>query len=291
MSRQDPSKKGKQSGRQGGNGKKFSGRQGGKARKGSYARGNSPVKSHGVQKSAQLAPDEMRLNKYISNSGICSRRDADIYIASGNVTVNGKPVTELGYKVKLDDEVRFDGKLINPDKPEYILLNKPKGFSSTPSSNMEKQTVMNLLGKAAKGKIQPVDRLERNTTGLILFTNDVKLAQKLSDPKSRVKRIYHLALDRNLKHEDLKKIEKGIRIGGHEVPVDDISYVDDSSKREVGIKVSSGKHSTIKKLFQELGYEIIKFDRVVFADLTKKDIPRGTWRVLNRQEIINLKML
>jgi len=286
MSRQDNSGKGTPSGRQGGG-----------QRKKSYARGNAPIKkrtsSEGTASGTgkRKGEEDIRLNKYIANSGICSRRDADIYIASGNVHVNGKPVTELGYKVKLTDEVRFDGKLIKPEKKEYVLLNKPKGFITTTSDEKGRRTVMELVANASKSRLLPVGRLDRNTTGLLLFTNDGDLAKKLTHPKHGVRKIYHVGLEKPLKAADLKKIEEGIHLDDGPIVVDEISYIEGASKHEVGIKIHSGRNRIVRRIFEHLGYEVVMLDRVVFAGLTKKDIPRGHWRHLNQQEVINLGML
>ncbi|MFI2742187.1 pseudouridine synthase [Zhouia sp. PK063] len=282
MSRSDNSRDGKQSGRQGGG-----------KRKSSYARGNAPIKKRPAFKSGGQSAkkdSEIRLNKYIANSGVCSRRDADIYIVSGNVTVNGNVVTELGYKVQLTDEVKFDGRLINPEKKAYVLLNKPKGFVTTTSVEKER-SVMDLVANATKSRIQPVGRLERGTTGLLLFTNDSDLMRKLSQQENHIRKIYHVILDKNLSFEDLKKIQEGLLIDQVKVEVDEISYVDGSPKREIGIKIQSNKNRIVRRIFEQLGYEVEQLDRVVFAGLTKKDLPRGTWRHLTQQEVINLGML
>lgn len=303
MNRKDQSK-GKPSGRQGGgNAKKSeresgesgkqSGRQGGGERKNSYARGNSPIKRKPPvkTKTASLDKDEIRLNKYIANSGICSRREADIYIAAGSVTVNGQVVVEMGYKVKLTDEVRFDGKLINPEKKEYILLNKPKGFATTLSIEPGKKTVMDLVRNATKSRIAAVDKLDRQATGLLLFTNDSELTKKLTQSSQNVRKIYHVGLTKPLKSEDLQKIRNGIHIDDSIIEIDEISYIEGATKHEVGIKLFSNKNRVVRNIFEHLGYEIAKLDRVVFAGLTKKDLPRGTWRKLTEQEIINLRMM
>ncbi|AXG68371.1 ribosomal large subunit pseudouridine synthase B [Kordia sp. SMS9] len=236
-------------------------------------------------------PNEMRLNKYISNSGICSRREADMHISIGSVTVNGKVVTEMGYKVQLTDEVRFDGRVINPEKATYILLNKPKGFLVTTKDEKNRRTVMDLVATATTARIVPVGRLERQTTGLLLFTNDGELARKLTDPHQKVRKIYHVELDRNLSQADFNKIKDGINIRGDVHQVDEISWIQGASKREVGIKVSTGSNGLVKAIFEHLSYTVARLDRVVFAGLTKKDLPRSHWRELTAQEVINLKHL
>ncbi|EDP98386.1 pseudouridine synthase [Kordia algicida OT-1] len=234
-------------------------------------------------------PNEIRLNKYISNSGICSRREADMHISVGSVTVNGKVVTEMGYKVQLTDEVRFDGRIINPEKATYILLNKPKGFLVTTKDEKGRKTVMDLVATATTARIVPVGRLERQTTGLLLFTNDGELARKLTDPHQNVRKIFHVELDRNLSQTDFNKIKDGVNIRGDIYGVDEISWIQGASKREVGIKVSTGSNGLVKAIFEHLSYTVARLDRVVFAGLTKKDLPRSHWRHLTAQEVVNLK--
>lgn len=234
-------------------------------------------------------PNEIRLNKYISNSGICSRREADMHISIGSVTVNGKVITEMGYQVKLNDEVRFDGRVISPEKPAYILLNKPKGFLVTTKDEKDRKTVMDLVATATTSRIVPVGRLERQATGLLLFTNDGDLARRLTDPHEKIRKIYHVELDKNLSQTDFNKIKDGVNIRGEVHEVVEISWIQGASKNEVGIKVNSGSNSLIKTIFEHLSYTIVRLDRVVFAGLTKKDLPRGNWRHLTAQEVINLK--
>lgn len=264
-----------------------SGRQGGGFRKKSYARGNAPIKRNPTTGSSP-DPDVMRLNKYIANSGVCSRREADTFIAAGNVTVNGETITEMGYKVKRSDEVRFDGRLLNPEKKEYVLLNKPKNFITTTSDEKGRRTVMELISNASNARLVPVGRLDRNTTGLLLFTNDGDLAKKLTHPRYRIRKIYHVVLNKNLKAEDLKRIKTGIELEDGPVVVDEVSYIQNAPKKEVGIELHSGRNRIVRRIFEHLGYEVNKLDRVVFAGLTKKDLPRGHWRHLTQQEIINL---
>lgn len=268
-------------------GGKFSGRQGGGKSKKSYARGNAPVKKQGGAGKA-AKPEGIRLNKYIANAGVCSRRDADIFISAGNVTVNGKVITEMGYRVKLSDEVKFDGRSITPEKPEYILLNKPAGFFTTGSTEKGGRTVMDLLGKATKAKLDPVGRLDTQAMGLLLFTNDGTLAKKLAKPKNGIRQIFHVQLNKNLSQEDLEKIREGIFLGKGKIVVQDVSYVTDRPKNEVGLELNSIKPHIVQSLFKSLDYEVVKLDRVSFGPLTKKDLPRGRWRHLNQQEIINL---
>lgn len=275
---------------------KNSGRQGGGNKKGSFNRGNAPLNKKFEKK--QTAPkntnstnksEGIRLNKYIANSGICSRRDADIYIASGAVLVNGKAITEMGYKVGPTDEVRFDGRLITPEKLEYLLLNKPKGFAVLPFVEPGKKSVYELMANATRARIESVDRLDRPATGLLLFTNDAALMQKLNNSSSDVSYLYHVGLDKNLSVADLQKIREGFQIEDSFVKVEEISYTDSGSRREVGVRVKGTKSKMVKRIFQHLEYEVKMFDRVLFSDLTKKDLPRGHWRFLTQQEVINLK--
>lgn len=236
-------------------------------------------------------PDEIRLNRYIANAGICSRREADTYIAAGNVSVNGKVVTEMGYKVKRSDDVRFDGKRLSLEKKEYILLNKPKNFITTTSDEKGRRTVMELVSSASKSRLLPVGRLDRNTTGLLLFTNDGDLTKKLTHPKHGVRKIYHVHLDQNLSLSDLHKIEEGLELEDGPIEVDSISFIQGAPKREIGVEIHSGRNRIVRRIFEHLGYEVTKLDRVIFAGLTKKDLPRGHWRHLTEQEIINLRMI
>lgn len=244
---------------------------------------NSPTKN-------SSAPDTMRLNKYISNSGICSRRDADMHISIGSVTVNGKVITEMGYKVKLDDEVRFDGARINPEKKAYVLLNKPKGFATTTSEG-KGRTVMDLVANATNAKIKPIGRLGRNSLGLLLFTNDDVMVKKFTNSNTGVARLFHVELDRNMNLEDLKKVQEGFKIKGKTMRVEEISYIDGAPKKEIGIKIKNTGNTILREIFNYLKYEIVKLDCVAIGHLTKKDLPRGHWKHLTEQEINTLKML
>ena len=235
--------------------------------------------------------DGIRLNKFISNSGICSRREADTYIEHGSVTVNGKLVTEMGYKVQVTDEVRFDGTLISPEKKRYVLLNKPKNYITTMEDDRGRRTVMELVENATKERIYPVGRLDRMTTGLLLFTNDGELAKKLTHPKHNVRKLYHASLDRKLDLKDLEKLRGDVIIEGRKVFIDAVSYAEGQSKSEVGIEIHSGRNRIVRKIFEHVGYKVVKLDRVIFAGLTKKNLPRGRWRELTNQEVINLQML
>jgi 23S rRNA pseudouridine2605 synthase len=227
----------------------------------------------------------------VANSGVCSRREADIFIAAGSVTVNGKPVTEMGHKVKLTDVVKFDGRILNPEKKEYVLLNKPKDFVTTVRDENGKRTVMGLISRASKAKLLPVGKLDSTTTGLLLFTNDGDLTKRLLHPKNGLRKIYHVELNRNLRAEDLKKIQDGLTLEDGPVRVEEISFIDNAPKREVGIELLSIKSRIVRRIFEHLEYEVVKLDRVVYAGLTKKDLPRGHWRYLTDQEVVNLGMI
>ncbi|WP_139958523.1 pseudouridine synthase [Flavicella sediminum] len=236
--------------------------------------------------------DGIRLNKYISNSGICSRREADVLIGAGSAMVNGKVITEMGHRVKLTDEVRFDGTLINPETKRYVLLNKPKNYITTMDDERGRKTVMELVHMAAKERIYPVGRLDRNTTGLLLFTNDGDLAKKLTHPKHNVRKLYHASLDRKLSISDLQKLSSGdFQVEGKKVFIDDVAYVEGESKTEIGIEIHSGRNRIVRKIFESLGYKVVKLDRVIFAGMTKKNIQRGHWRHLTELEINTLKMI
>ena len=233
----------------------------------------------------------IRLNKFISNSGICSRREADTYIEHGSVSVNGKLVTEMGYKVQPTDEVRFDGTLISMERKRYVLLNKPKNYITTMEDDRGRKTVMEIIENATKERIYPVGRLDRNTTGLLLFTNDGEMAKKLTHPKHNVRKLYHASLDKKLTIADLEKLRGDVVIEGRKVFIDAVSYVDGEKKTEVGIEIHSGRNRIVRKIFEHFGYHVTKLDRVVFAGLTKKNLPRGRWRELTQQEINNLQMM
>ena len=235
--------------------------------------------------------DEIRLNKYIANSGICSRREADKYIKSGSATVNGKVITEMGFQVKLDDEVRFDGSLISPESKRYVLLNKPKNYITTMDDDRGRKTVMELVQTASKERIYPVGRLDRTTTGLLLFTNDGEMAKKLTHPKYQVKKLYQVTLDKKLSMADLQKIAANFVLEDKMVFVDKISYIENKPKTEIGIEIHSGRNRIVRRIFEHFNYKVIKLDRVIFAGLTKKNLSRGVWRHLTQLEINNLKML
>jgi 23S rRNA pseudouridine2605 synthase len=282
--------KGKSSGRGFKKGKdNVSGRGGDHTKSKSFARGNAPIKKK-TSNSSTSNSDDIRLNKYIANSGICSRREADEHIAIGLVTVNGKVVTEMGYKVKLEDDVRYDGRRITPEKKAYVLLNKPKGFATTTSEG-KGRTVMDLVANASNAKIKPIGRLGRNSMGLLLFTNDDSIVKKFTNSKNGVPRLFQVELDKNLKFEDLKSIQEGFKINGKLVAVEEISYIQGESKNLIGLKIKNTGNTIIRTIFDHFKYDIIKIDCVAIAHLTKKDIPRGHWKQLTEQEVNTLKML
>jgi 23S rRNA pseudouridine2605 synthase len=231
----------------------------------------------------------IRLNKYISNSGICSRRDADMLIQTGAIQVNGQIVTELGTKVMPTDEVRFGDRILQREKPVYLLLNKPKDYITTMEDERDRKHVMELVKGACKERIYPVGRLDKNSTGLLLFTNDGEMTKKLTHPKHGIRKIYYVELNKNLTIADFEKIANGIELSDGEIKVDEIAFAGET-KREIGITLHSGKNRIVRRIFEHLGYEVVKLDRVVFAGLTKKDLPRGKYRFLSEAEINILKM-
>ena len=245
-------------------------------------------------KKAPVVKDDglIRLNRFIANAGICSRRKADELIAAGVVSVNGEPVTELGFKVDpAKDSIRYNGETLKREKMVYVLLNKPKDYITTTEDPQERKTVMNLVEKASRERIYPVGRLDRNTTGLLLMTNDGDLAEKLSHPRNNITKLYQVELNKSLSQGDLNKIAFGIELEDGVIKPDQVSYVAGGSKKEVGIQIHSGKNRVVRRIFESLGYEVVKLDRVVYSQLTKKDLPRGRWRYLEEKEIIQLKHL
>lgn len=258
-------------------------------RKAAFIKGRSskPFEPKQSTPKPEADKDEMRLNKYISNSGMCSRRDADIYIQSGNVKVNGEVVTEMGYKVKVTDFVEFDGVRIVPEKKEYLLLNKPKSFSTTGES--DSRNAFDLIRGASKADLQPIGRMDKNTIGLILFTNDAELIRKFSQPNQKSFKIYQVSLTRTLKQEDFEKIQGGVTLDGHRLFIDEISYIDNQPRTEIGMKLRTQNVKVVRAIFESFGYDVTKVDRVSFAGLTKKNLPRGNYRFLTEQEVINLK--
>ena len=238
------------------------------------------------------ATGEIRLNKYLADSGICSRREADDLILAGAVTVNGEVVTELGTKVKTTDKVVYGGQTLNREKLRYVLLNKPKGVITTSDDPYERHTVMDLVEGACPERIYPVGRLDRNTLGLLLLTNDGELAKTLTHPSHEVKKLYHVTLNKPLTNSDFEKIQNGLMLEDGPIQVDKISYVeDDLTMREVGVEIHSGRNHIVRRIFESLGYEVVKLDRTMLAGLTKQNLPRGHWRFLTSAEISMLKRI
>jgi 23S rRNA pseudouridine2605 synthase len=234
--------------------------------------------------------DEIRLNRYIANAGICSRRDADKLIEAGEIKVNNKVITEMGYQVKPTDIVKYGNRKLNREKPVYLLLNKPKDFLTTTEDPNDRKTVMELVKNATESRIYPVGRLDRNTTGLLLITNDGELADKLTHPSNEIEKIYQAELDKPLTDEDFEKIKEGLTLEDGEIKVDDLAKVTPDGY-VIGVKIHSGKNRIVRRIFEHLGYEVTKLDRTTFAGLTKKDLPRGSWRFLTERELVKLKYL
>lgn len=232
----------------------------------------------------------IRLNRYIASTGICSRREADQYITAGFVSVNGKVVNKLGVKVQPDDVVRFNGKIVKNEKKVYILMNKPKDYITTVEDTGGKKTVMDIIGEELAERIYPVGRLDRNTTGVLLLTNDGELTLRLTHPSYNKKKIYHVFLNRNLNISDMNRIAGGIELDDGFIKPDVIQYVDATDKKQVGIELHSGKNRIVRRIFEALGYRIRKLDRVYFAGLTKRGLQRGQWRYLTTKEVNMLKM-
>ena len=234
--------------------------------------------------------EECRLNKYIANSGICSRREADNFILAGCVTVNGNVVTELGTKINvIKDDVRFNGERLHGEEKVYIVMNKPKGFVTTTSDPHAEKTVMELLKKCS-ARVFPVGRLDKNTTGVLMFTNDGEIAERLTHPAYDKKKIYQVSLDKDLTQEDYDKILSGVTLSDGEVAADALSYIEDNDHRKIGIEIHSGKNRIVRRIFESLGYDVKALDRVYFAGLTKKNLKRGEWRYLTEGEVNILKM-
>ena len=232
---------------------------------------------------------DIRLNKYLSNAGICSRREADVLIQTGVVTVNDEIILELGYKVKPGDRVRYDGETINAEKKQYVLLNKPKDFITTMDDPWGRKTVMSLVAKACKERVYPVGRLDRETTGLLLFTNDGDMSKKLTHPRHKCSKIYHVELNKPVKLEDVNRLTTGLELEDGKIIFDKAEYVKDNP-REIGVELHSGKNRIVRRSFEAMGYDVVRLDRVQFAGLTKKDLPRGHYRHLTEKEIAFLKM-
>ncbi len=249
------------------------------------------VKKQIEYKETQVDPNEpLRLNKYLANAGVCSRREADEFIAAGAVAVNDQIVTELGTKVKRADEVRFNGDPVSIERKMYVLLNKPKDFVTTMDDPEERRTVMDLVKESCEERIYPVGRLDKKTTGVLLLTNDGELASKLTHPKYDKKKIYQITTDRNVARADMEKILEGIELSDGEIKADAIDYTDPRKMNQVGIEIHSGRNRIVRRIFESLGYKVVKLDRVFFAGLTKKGLRRGEWRYLTQQEVNFLQM-
>jgi len=239
----------------------------------------------------QSADGLTRLNKYIANAGICSRREADIFIEAGVVKVNGKVITQMGFKISATDVVKFNDSKIKTETLRYLLLNKPKNYSGRMETAPNKKDVFGLIKGACKESVLPTSRLGKNATGLLLFTNDNELAKKLTNPKKRIKEIYHLFLDKNLKSADLKMIQDGVIISGKKVVPNSISYIENKEKNEIGLELSFGGIKMANQIFETLGYKVSSLDRVFFAGLSKKELPRKKYRFLSEDEVNLLKRL
>ena len=240
---------------------------------------------------SHIDPNEpIRLNKFLANAGVCSRREADEYIEAGAVTVNGAVVTELGTKVKRSDEIKFQDNVVTLEKKVYVLLNKPKDCVTTSDDPQNRKTVMDIVGNVCPERIYPVGRLDRNTTGVLLLTNDGDLASKLTHPKFLKKKVYHVFLDKNVTAHDMQQIAEGIELEDGEIHADAIEYASDTDKSQVGIEIHSGKNRIVRRIFEHLGYRVVKLDRVQFAGLTKKNLRRGDWRFLTEKEVDMLRM-
>ena len=234
--------------------------------------------------------EQIRLNKFMANSGICSRREADEKIAAGEVTVNDVVVTELGTKINRDDVVKIGDKVVTPERKCYVLLNKPKDCVTTSDDPNGRLTVLDVVKGACQERIYPVGRLDRNTTGVLLLTNDGELASKLTHPKFVKKKIYHVWTDKDITEEDMQRIADGIELEDGEIHADAISYANDTDRNQAGIEIHSGRNRIVRRIFEHLGYRVTKLDRVYFAGLTKKNLPRGRWRYLTQEEVNFLRM-
>lgn len=261
-----------------------------KAKKGDNKKQYPPKKKKGDP--LPSFSEEVRLNKFIANAGICSRREADVLISTGVIEVNGITITEMGFKVKPGDEVKYDGQTIRTEKKQYVLLNKPKNFITTMEDPQGRKTAYQLVEKACKERIYPVGRLDRNTTGLLLFTNDGDLAKRLTHPRYEVSKLYHVTLNKPIQMGELKTLLEGVELDdGSYVKADKVDLLPEGNSREVGVELHSGKNRVVRRMFEAIGYSVTKLDRVKFASLTKKDLPRGTYRHLTEKEVAFLKMV
>lgn len=253
-------------------------------------KGKNRMSGRKSTKKAESAPEKVRLNKFIAQAGICSRRDADKLIQEGHVTVDGIKVTELGIKIHPGADVRYKGKPIKPENLVYVLLNKPKDFITTTDDPKERKTVMDLVKNATKERIYPVGRLDRNTTGLLLFTNDGDLAETLTHPSYKVRKIYKVQIDKRIAKDDFIKLAEGVELEEGIAAADDVAVLSDDG-RTIGVELHIGWNRVVRRMFEHLGYEVQYLDRVTFAGLDKKDLPRGKWRHLTKKEVIQLKYL
>lgn len=251
--------------------------------------GNNQKSTSSTTKTTASQKNEVRLNKYLANSGLCSRREADKLILTGSVTVNGRKVTELGTKITPGDEVKYKGRKLIPEKNVYILMNKPKDVITSTEDPQGRKTVFSIIRSKPDERIYPVGRLDRMTTGVLLLTNDGDLTKKLTHPKYQKKKIYQVSLNKNLNRKDMEQIAGGITLDDGLIQSDSISYVDPDDKREIGIEIHSGRNRIIRRIFESLDYRVEKLDRVYFAGLTKKGLTRGKWRYLTDKEISVLK--
>ena len=252
-----------------------------------YVKGGKEKQS--TEKKQKEVDENIRLNRFIAHSGVCSRREADELIRDGFITVNGKKITDLGIKVSVHDDVRFKNKRLSAEKKVYILMNKPKGYVTTVEDPHADKTVIDLIGDACPERVYPVGRLDKATTGVLLLTNDGELTGKLTHPKYQRKKIYHVFLDKPVAKNDLFQLTEGIEMDGEMITADAVSYADPEDRSQIGIEIHSGQNRIVRRIFEKLGYKVSKLDRVYFAGLTKKNLPRGKWRFLNDKEISMLK--
>lgn len=253
-----------------------------------YTEAFKPSRTNRNKRSEEEKKEGIRLNRYIANSGVCSRRDADMLISTGEITVNGNIVTEMGFIVQPMDVVKYAGRTLKREKNVYVLLNKPKDFITTTTDPDDRRTVMDLVSGAAKERLFPVGRLDRNTTGLLLLTNDGELAETLSHPSNQIKKIYQVTLDKPLEESDYEKISRGVYLEDGQANVDDIAIIT-PDRINIGLEIHIGRNRIVRRIFESLGYDVVKLDRVLYAELTKRDLPRGSWRYLTEKEVISLQ--
>ena len=256
-----------------------------------YSNQKNNLKNAHTKAEPELKSGPIRLNKYIANSGICSRREADTYIVAGVVKVNGKVITEMGYKVQAYDKVEFEGQIIKNEAKVYIVLNKPKAIISAVSDERGERTVIEIVKNCCSERLYPVGRLDKPTTGVLLITNDGDLTKKLTHPSSNIKKIYQVGLDKPLTKADMDKLVAGITLEDGEIHADEVSYIDLDDKKKIGVELHSGRNRIVRRMFEHLGYNVRKLDRVYFAGITKKNVKRGMWRYLSDKEVSFLKML